>query len=61
MGLNMALKDALTLDAMESTALIYSDDLKEEKFIVPEIASKHYPTKDFHRFYMGEIVKVLSR
>ena len=40
---------------------LYTDDLKGEKFIVPELASKHYPSKDFHRFYMGEIVKVLSR
>ena len=29
MGLNMALKDALTLDAMESTAILYSDDFLE--------------------------------
>ena len=40
---------------------LYSDDLKGEKFIVPELASKHYPTKDFHRFYMGKIEKVFTR
>jgi len=40
---------------------LYADDLKEEKFILPEIASKHYPTKDFHRFYMGEIEKSFVR
>ncbi len=34
---------------------LYADDLKAENFIVPEIASKNYPKKDFHRFYMGEI------
>jgi flavin reductase (DIM6/NTAB) family NADH-FMN oxidoreductase RutF len=34
---------------------LYSDDLKAENFIVPEISSKNYPKKDFHRFYMGEI------
>ena len=38
---------------------LYVDDLKAENFIVPEIASKHYPTRDFHRFYMGEITGVL--
>jgi flavin reductase (DIM6/NTAB) family NADH-FMN oxidoreductase RutF len=40
---------------------LYSDDLKGEKFIATDLAVKHYPSKDFHRFYMGEIVKVLSR
>ena len=40
---------------------LYSDDLKSEKFIVPELASKHYPAKDFHRFYMGEVVQVLQK
>jgi len=40
---------------------LYSGDLKEERFIVPEIASKHYPAKDFHRFYMGHITRVLQR
>lgn len=39
---------------------LYSGDLKEENFIAADLASKHYPTKDFHRFYMGEIVQVLS-
>jgi flavin reductase (DIM6/NTAB) family NADH-FMN oxidoreductase RutF len=40
---------------------LYSDDLKSEKFIVPEVAAKHYPTKDFHRFYMGEITRVSQK
>jgi flavin reductase (DIM6/NTAB) family NADH-FMN oxidoreductase RutF len=40
---------------------IYSDDLKSAKFIIPEIARKHYPKNDFHRFYMGQIIHVLSR
>ena len=40
---------------------LYVDDLKAENFVVPEIASKNYPKKDFHRFYMGEITNVLSR
>ena len=37
---------------------IYSDDLKKERFILPEVAQKHYAKGDFHRFYMGEIVNV---
>ena len=40
---------------------LYAGDLKEDNFLAPEVAAKHYPTKDFHRFYMGEIVQVLSR
>lgn len=40
---------------------LYSDDLKSENFLVPEIERKHYPTKDFHRFYIGEITRVFQR
>jgi len=40
---------------------IYRDDLRPENFTRPEIAQKVYPTGDFHRFFMGEIVRVLSR
>lgn len=40
---------------------IYEDDLKKKNFVRPEVATKHYPKKDFHKFYMGEIVNVLSR
>ncbi len=39
---------------------IYSDDLKKENFILPEVALKHYAKGDFHRFYMGEITGVLQ-
>ena len=40
---------------------IYEDDLRKKNFLLPEVAKKHYPKDDFHRFYMGEIVNVLSR
>ncbi|MFO7669294.1 MAG: flavin reductase [Bacteroidales bacterium] len=40
---------------------VYEDDLKKKNFILPEVAGKHYPKGDFHRFYMGEILNVLSR
>jgi flavin reductase (DIM6/NTAB) family NADH-FMN oxidoreductase RutF len=40
---------------------IYVDDLKKNNFVVPEIARKIYPRKDFHRFFMGEILQVLVR
>lgn len=37
---------------------IYQDDLRKENFHIPEIAEKIYPSGDFHRFYMGEIMNV---
>jgi flavin reductase (DIM6/NTAB) family NADH-FMN oxidoreductase RutF len=40
---------------------VYEDDLKKKNFLLPEVAKKHYPKNDFHKFYMGEIVNVLSR
>ena len=40
---------------------IYEDDLKKKNFLLPEVAKKHYPKNDFHKFYMGEIVNVLVR
>ena len=36
--------------------ILYKDRLKEENFIVKEIIGKNYPSKDFHTFYIGEIV-----
>ena len=40
---------------------VYEDELKPKNFLLPEVAKKHYPKKDFHKFYMGEIVNILSR
>ena len=40
---------------------IYQDDMKAEHFVRPEIARKNYPKNDFHRFYFGEIINVLTR
>lgn len=39
---------------------LYADDLREDKFLLSDIVPRHYPIKDFHRFYICEIVKVLS-
>ena len=39
---------------------MYADDLKEGCFIDPDML-KHYPTKDFHRFYICEITEVLVK
>jgi flavin reductase (DIM6/NTAB) family NADH-FMN oxidoreductase RutF len=35
---------------------LYYNDLIPENFVIPEIAHQNYPTRDFHRFYIGEIV-----
>ncbi len=40
---------------------IYEDDLKKKNFVLPEVAQKHYPKGDFHKFYMGEIIAALSK
>ncbi|MBN2215471.1 MAG: flavin reductase [Bacteroidales bacterium] len=36
--------------------ILYADYLEERHFIISEIARKNYLSKDFHRFYIGEIV-----
>jgi flavin reductase (DIM6/NTAB) family NADH-FMN oxidoreductase RutF len=35
---------------------IYADILKPENFMLADVAAKNYPAKDFHKFYVGEIV-----
>ena len=40
---------------------IYEDDIKKKNFILPDLAKKHYPKNDFHRFYMGEIIQVFTK
>jgi len=36
---------------------LYFDDLKHDHFIDKEIIHRAYPSKDFHRFYIGEIMQ----
>jgi len=36
---------------------LYFDDLKHDHFIDKEIIQRAYPAKDFHRFYIGEIMQ----
>lgn len=38
---------------------LYAGDLNQEDFVVKSLIHKNYPKKDFHRFYIGEIVGVL--
>lgn len=35
---------------------LYSDELKSSNFIDKSLIDKIYPSKDFHRFYIGEII-----
>ncbi len=39
---------------------MYADDLKKECFVDKD-QHKHYPTDDFHRFYILEIEKILIK
>jgi flavin reductase (DIM6/NTAB) family NADH-FMN oxidoreductase RutF len=40
---------------------LYFQDLDPAHFLDPTIDSTHYPHKDYHRMYVGEIVECLSR
>lgn len=40
---------------------LYTGNIKKEKFLYPEIIEDCYPDDDFHNFYVGEVVKVLSK
>lgn len=40
---------------------LYVDELREEKFLDSAVAEKNYPRKDWHTFYIGKVVEVLSR
>jgi len=39
---------------------IYTEDFKAEKFLDKALIGKCYPDADFHRLYVGEVLKVLS-
>jgi flavin reductase (DIM6/NTAB) family NADH-FMN oxidoreductase RutF len=39
---------------------IYFQDINPEHFLEPEI-DKNYPSKDYHRLYIGEIIKVFEK
>lgn len=40
---------------------LYAQDMLESCFVEKNIIGKWYPEKDYHRTYIGEIVKVLVR
>jgi len=39
---------------------LYADDLKPDHFIIKELINRNYPKKDFHRFYIGEVLNVFG-
>ncbi len=38
---------------------LYSDWLKEDSFVVKELIGRNYPKRDFHKYYIGEIISCL--
>jgi flavin reductase (DIM6/NTAB) family NADH-FMN oxidoreductase RutF len=40
---------------------MYADYIKEDNFFTRELIRKNYPGRDFHRFYIGEIVNCYCR
>ena len=38
---------------------LYADWLTEDNFMVENLVGKNYPKKDFHKFYIGEIISCL--
>ncbi len=63
-GLTPCFEERAPYFAEAETVLIcrkmYTQDLDPSRFLDPTIAS-HYAAKDYHRMYIGEIVKVLKR
>jgi len=64
-GLTPVHEDGLTYFAEAKLVLVceklYAQDLTAESFIDKSIIDKHYPNNDFHRMYVGKIVKCLKK
>jgi flavin reductase (DIM6/NTAB) family NADH-FMN oxidoreductase RutF len=39
---------------------LYAQDLRRDNFVDPAVPAEVYPTGDFHRMYVGEIVRCLA-
>ena len=39
---------------------LYQDDIDPNRFVDPSIDT-HYPAKDYHRYYIGEVIRCLSK
>lgn len=40
---------------------LYADDLRAEKFVDKSADEKFYPGHDYHRVYIGEVLRILRR
>ncbi len=40
---------------------LYAQDITEESFVDAAVVGQHYEARDFHRIYVGEIVRALVR
>ncbi len=40
---------------------LYAQDLTPDCFLDPTIEPRHYPQRDYHRMYVGEIVRCLAK
>ncbi len=38
---------------------LYSDWIREDEFVMKNLIRRNYPRKDFHKFYIGEIISCL--
>lgn len=60
-GLTPVFRDGVTFFEEASLVLVcrkvYQAPLKEEYFVDKTIVEQHYPRKDFHDLYIGQIVK----
>lgn len=63
-GLTPVFADGYTYFAEASLVLVcrklYCAPMKEEYFVDKTIVQQHYPDKDFHTMYIGEILKVYT-
>ncbi|MPM51522.1 hypothetical protein SDC9_98271 [bioreactor metagenome] len=41
--------------------VLYKDWLREDSFLQTDIISKNYPLKDFHKFFIGEILNAYQK
>jgi hypothetical protein len=40
---------------------LYAQDLQKDCFTRPEIDTEIYPAEDYHRCYVGQVVRCLTR
>jgi len=64
-GLVPVFEDGVTYFEQAELVLVcqklYAGDLNPAGFVDPALAQLHYPNGDFHRVYVGEIVKTLVK